>query len=233
MHGMNITTVVLFITMILSADAIHSAKECSLRATIDSHVAHKHERHRRRVSARISTCGKHEDKIHRAKNAVSKFCSANNATAQTRVRSDGGMQTEWVSFDDVRGLKDVEWLQTIPLKNVTVEHRVVFSDGTSSETEMRLDAALSANDLSNDKFSRTLLWDWDAFWISVAVVAAVALLAVLLITYLPVVLTTETVVVATETVQETEAFVQTLREMEMTGMISEIRTTATTSFSIH
>jgi hypothetical protein len=111
-----------------------------------------------------------------------KVYSDNNVTVHTRMRSDDGLETAWVPLENVRDLSSVRWLQETPLDTITVEHRVIFANGTSSESQTRLNSSSTARDWVGGDFSRTLLWDgWDTFWVVVAVivVAAVVVAAVI------------------------------------------------------
>ena len=80
---------------------------------------------------------------------------------QVRIRSDDGVETEWVLLNKVDDLRRVHLLQNVPLKNMTIEHRMFFADGTTVNNEMSLDTSSSLNDLTKNDFSRKLSWDLD------------------------------------------------------------------------
>jgi hypothetical protein len=101
-----------------------------------------------------------KQEIRTVQNAMLDFCSTNNATVQVRVRTDGDLESPWLALKDIHDFDRIDWVQTSSLKHMIIEHRMVLANGSSSESQTRLDTTLSLKDLSVAEFSRKLLFEF-------------------------------------------------------------------------
>jgi len=181
---MRCLTALLFITMMLSADAIH---DCSVRTHI--RTSHRAKNKLRDVSKDVSLfrCengrrrGINKDLDRKNKRIITDFCSAHNATVQTRVRA-GDAQTPWFSYNATNPLENVGWLGDTPLENMIFDHRITFANGTSLESQTVMDDPSTIRDLATAPGAgRKLLLVFLLGYIAL-VAAAVAAVAVVVIT---------------------------------------------------
>ena len=184
---MKVWTSFVFIAMIASSYAI---EDCSIRTMVRAHVKHGKKRHHGTLTTSLPVCGgSHKERTRRVRSAM-KVYSDNNVTVHARMRSDDGLETAWVPLENIRDLSSVRWLQETPLNTITVEHRMLFANGTSSESQTRLNSSSTARDWAGGDFSRTLLWDgWDTFWTVVTVIVVAAVVVVACVVLIPSALT--------------------------------------------
>jgi hypothetical protein len=171
--------------MMLSADAIH---DCSVRTHI--RTRHREKNKLRDISKDVSLfrCengrrrGINKDIDRKNKRIIADFCSAYNATMETRVRA-GDAQTPWFSYNATNPLENVKWLGDTPLKNMIFDHRITFVNGTSLESQTVMDDPSTIRDLATAPGTRKLLLVFLLGFVAAAVAAAAAVAVVNAVEY--------------------------------------------------